>query len=220
MQNKLDITLKHYKYYSKKYILYDSIGIARVYNICNNKLLFEGKYLNGKGNGKGKEYAGKIIFEGEYLNGKRWNGKLYGSAKNIVYELKNGKGFIKEFYESGNLKFEGEYINGERNGKGREYDFYDGKIIFKGEYLNGKRWNGKGYDAENNIVYELINGKGFIKEYHYNNELKFEGEYLNGEKNGKGKEYKWNGVFEGEYLNGEKNGKGKEYNYKGELVFE
>ena len=91
---------------------------------------------------------------------------MYGSAKNIVYELKNEKGFIKEFYESGNLKFEGEYVNGERNGKGREYDFYDGKIIFKGEYLNGKRWNGKGYDAENNIAYELINGKGFIKEYH------------------------------------------------------
>ena len=30
-------------------------------------------YLNGKRNGKGKEYDsnGKLIFEGEYLNGKR-----------------------------------------------------------------------------------------------------------------------------------------------------
>ena len=35
----------------------------------------------------------------------------------------------------------------------------------------------------------------------------FEGEYLNGERNGKGKEYDWNGnlIFEGEYLNGLKN---------------
>ena len=34
----------------------------------------------------------------------------------------------------------------------------------------------------------------------------FEGEDLNGERNGKGKEYDYNGklIFEGEYLNGEK----------------
>ena len=33
--------------------------------------------------------------------------------------------------------------------------------------------------------------------------IKFEGEYLNGKRNGKGKEYGWNGklLFEGEYLN-------------------
>ena len=39
--------------------------------------MFEGKYLNGQRNGKGKEhncYNGNLIFEGEYLNGKR-NGK-------------------------------------------------------------------------------------------------------------------------------------------------
>ena len=39
------------------------------------RLKFEGKYLNGKRNGKGKEYdvEGNLIFEGEYLNGKRKN---------------------------------------------------------------------------------------------------------------------------------------------------
>ena len=39
-------------------------------------MIFEGEYLNGKRNGKGKEYYdnGKLTFEGEYLNGKR-NGK-------------------------------------------------------------------------------------------------------------------------------------------------
>ena len=36
------------------------------------KLLFEGDYLNGIRNGKGKEYKlNKLIFEGEYLNGGR-----------------------------------------------------------------------------------------------------------------------------------------------------
>ena len=36
------------------------------------KLIFEGEYLNGLKNGKGKEYDydGKLKFEGEYLNGE------------------------------------------------------------------------------------------------------------------------------------------------------
>ena len=58
--------------------------------------------------------------------------------------------------------FEGEYLNGKRNGNGKEYDDY-GNIVFEGEYLNGKKWNGKGYNSENNIVYELSNGKGYLK---------------------------------------------------------
>ena len=39
-------------------------------------LKFEGEYLNGKINGKGKEYDddGELKFEGDYLNGER-NGK-------------------------------------------------------------------------------------------------------------------------------------------------
>ncbi len=54
----------------------------------------------------------------------------------------------------GELIFEGEYLNG----KGKEYYNYD-KIIFEGEYLNGKKWNGKGYNINNEIEYEIINGK-------------------------------------------------------------
>ena len=96
--------------------------------------------------------------------------------------------------------------------------------MFEGDYLNGKRWNGKGYDKNNKIVYELKNGNGHVKEYGYiGNCLVFEGEYLNGEKNGKGKDYNiWTGVlqFEGEYLNDKRwNGKVKEYKFE-ELKFE
>ena len=42
----------------------------------SNILIFEGEYLNGEKNGKGKEYDsdGILIYEGEYLNGER-NGK-------------------------------------------------------------------------------------------------------------------------------------------------
>ena len=56
---------------------------------------------------------------------------------------------------------------------------------FEGKYLFSKKWDGKGYDKNGNIIYELNNGNGKVKEYIYN-KLIFEGEYLN-EKNGKEK---------------------------------
>ena len=193
----------------------------------DNNMIYKGEYLNEKRNGKGKEFKDNLmIFEGEYKNGKR-----------------NGKG--KEYYY-GKIIFDGEYKNGKRNGKGKEYNNL-GDIIFEGEYLYDHKWNGKHYDKEGNLQYELNNGNGKIKEYDYYNTLIFDGEYLNGNKwkgkifeediddklrfegeyldgklNGKGKEYKDNNlIFEGEYLNGNRwNGKGKEYNYQNQLVFE
>ena len=74
----------------------------------------------------------------------------------------------------------------------------------------------KGYDEGGNIIYELKNGNGKVKEY-YKGKLIFEGEYLNGEKwNGKANVYYGNGIlsFEGEYLKGKKL-KGKEYDWNG-----
>ena len=93
--------------------------------------------------------------------------------------------------------------------------------MFEGEYLFNKKFHGKGFDEKGNVIFELINGNGKVKEYFGNSKLRFEGEYLNGLRNGKGKEYS-NGeiVFEGEYLNDKRwNGKGKEYNF-GNLSFE
>ena len=84
--------------------------------------------INGKRNGKGKEYNhelyNKLIFEGEYLNGKRWNGK--GEEYNIF----------------GKLIFAGKYINGLRNGIGKEYGgITNTLLISEFEYLNGKKMN-------------------------------------------------------------------------------
>ena len=157
--------------------------------------------MNGKRNGKGKEYNSyhQIIYDGEYLNGER-----------------NGKGIEYNVY--GYQIFNGEFLNGKRwNGNGKIY--YKNKLIFKIEYINGKMWNGKSY---NNKKYKLKEGKVYFVEY--NKRIKFEGEYLNGERNGKGKEYDYGSfsedlIFEGEYLNGKRNGKGKEYK-KEILIFE
>ena len=92
---------------------------------------------------------------------------------------------------------------------------------YEGNYIINK-YNGKGYDEYGNIIYELKNGTGKVKEYNdYDGKLRFEGEYLNGLRNGIGKEY-FKGIleFEGEYLNGLRNGKGKEFNCFGKLIFE
>ena len=209
------------------------------------ELLFDGEYLNGKKNGKGKEYykySGKLKFEGEYLNNKKLIGKGYDESGQIIYETKNNSGLKKEYYDYGNLEFEGEYMNGLRNGKGKEYyknhelkfegrylngkrhgkgKEYFGSLIFDCEYLNGDKWEGKVYDPINNKIYELKEGKGYIKEK-YDIEEYFLGEYLNGKRNGKGKIYNYNNElrFDGEFLNGKINGKGKEFNDKGYLIFE
>jgi len=70
-------------------------GFVKEYDKKGN-ILFEGEYINGERNGKGKEYNDynyKLIFEGEYING-----------------LKNGKGKEYDRY-NGKLRFEGEKEN-------------------------------------------------------------------------------------------------------------
>ena len=63
----------------------------------------------------------------------------------------------------------------------------------------------KNDDSNNNIVFELKEGKGYIKEYDILGKFIYEGEYMNGRKNGKGKEYnhffRRHLKFEGEYIN-------------------
>ena len=98
LQNKIDISLINYKIFSGKYIIFEenNKNKRKIYNSFNEKLIFEGEYLNGKA----KEYSdfGELIYEGGYLNGKR-NGK----GKEIVQDCWN------------KITFEGEYLNG-KNG--------------------------------------------------------------------------------------------------------
>ena len=163
-------------------------GKGKEYDYLNGSLKFEGEYLNGKRNGKGKEYEdGQFIFVGEYLNDKEWIGTRYGGriCGLTPYKLNNNiNGIGKEYQGFSKLLFEGEYLNGKRNGKGKEYH-YNGKLEFEGEYKYDIKWNGKGYDPDGKIAYELKDGKGLIKEYSYEAKLEYEGEYLNGKRNGK-----------------------------------
>ena len=63
-------------------------------------------------------------------------------------------------------------------------------LEYEGDYLWDKKWTGKGYDEIGNLIYEIKNGTGNIKEYDIEGNLIYEGEYLNGKKlNGKAKIY-------------------------------
>ena len=118
-----------------------------------------GKYFIGKRNGKGKEYNisnDELIFEGDYIVGKR-------------------TGFGKEYYEdkyNGNkiIKYEGKYLSGKRNGKGKEY-YINGKLKFEGIYLLSLKYKGRGYDINDNIIYEIEYGKGHINELNIHKNL-------------------------------------------------
>ena len=66
--------IQFYIFFEGKYLMVKNIiGILSI-----GFLIYEGIYLNGERNGKGKDYEikGNIIFEGEYSNGKKWEGKI------------------------------------------------------------------------------------------------------------------------------------------------
>ena len=202
----LNIDLIDYKYLSGKYFIGKRNGKGKEYYIFNDELIFEGDYIDGKRNGYGKEYYEELYFgkvaikyEGKYLNGKRngkgieyynddnikfegiylfglkYKGKGYDRYGKIIYELEDGKGYIEELNSGMDVIFEGEYPKG----KGKEY-FEDKGIKFEGDYINGIRWNGIGYDVDGKIIYELKNGRGYIKELDNDGNLIYEGKYLNG----------------------------------------
>ena len=141
LQKAININIMNYKLFIRRYIIYEENNKRKEYNCFNNNLIFEGEYLKGQRHGKGKEYYdnGCLQFEGEYLNGKRHD---------------KGKEYYRYNYD---IFFETEYLDGRKIGrKGKEY--CKGKLLFEGEYLNGKKCNGKGYDNNGNIIYELKKG--------------------------------------------------------------
>ena len=136
IQKKINVLLEDYRTAAGIYRIGGRNGQVKIYTL-KDKLLFEGEYVNGKKNGKGKEYykiGGTIEFEGDYLNGER-----------------NGIGI--QYHLNGKKNYEGEFLNGERHGKGKEY-LNDGKLVFEGEFKNGKRNKGKEYDEYRSIIYE------------------------------------------------------------------
>ena len=224
LQSKLGFNLDFFKKISGRYLLIEEVNFGKEFTLDNNILVYIGGYKDGKRNGFGVEYdnLGTFKFQGEFINGKRnGEGNEFIKKSNDVVDsgkYKNGKrnGLGRKYHGRTELKFEGEFLNDLKEGMGKQF-YSNGKLKFEGEYKKGKKWNGKGYDIDGNIIYEIKEGKGYFKKYELSFKtlyLLFEGELKNGEKNGKGKEYENNHLlFEGEYLNGKRHGKGKEYYY-------
>ena len=181
IQSKLNKSLIYYRIFSRKYIVYESLSKAKVYDAISDSLIFEGEYSNGKRNGKGIEYYnnGKKKFEGEYLNGKR-----------------HGRG--KEYDYNGDTKFEGEYLNGKR--WKAKLDIYGNKRqkIGELEYVNGKIWNLVEYDYNNKIISEIKEGRGYRK-FFFGDRISIEGKYLDGKKHGIFKQYDYKGHLKHEF---------------------
>ena len=56
IQRKININLMNYKLYCDRYITYEIQWKGVEYNSYSDMLIYEGEFLNGKRNGKGKEY--------------------------------------------------------------------------------------------------------------------------------------------------------------------
>ena len=178
---------KHIKY-EGHYLNGQKNGFGTEYDFKNDIQIFSGEYLNGKRwNSYKVDDKKNIIF-----NLKNGTGFIkYGNEYKSKSEYLNGErnGITIEYdsiYDEDFLRFQGEYLTGKKNGKGKEYDkygnvifegeylnnyrkkgklYYNGKLEYEGEFLVGKKWSGKGYDEEGNVIYELINGTGKVKEY-------------------------------------------------------
>ena len=79
MKKLFKANIEEYKKMSGKELIIDKKGNGKIYKLGTDILLFEGKFLNGKKNGKGKEYYNnkKLKSEGEYLKGKMLKGKYF-----------------------------------------------------------------------------------------------------------------------------------------------
>ncbi len=154
--------------------------------------IYEGKYINGKLNGKGiyKNNNGDFYY-GEYING-----------------LKNGKGKEK----NSEFEYEGDYKNNKLNGIGK-IKFKNKQCEYEGNFENNNL-NGFGiFKWENGEVYEgnlnngIISGRG---KYIYPDGEIYEGDYKRGIKQGFGKIKFSNGnSYEGPFNNGLPHGIGK-----------
>ena len=107
----------------------------------------------------------------DLINNKENNSRA-NKNKELTYSLKNEQSeggyssninieniFSDDFSEKEKKSetSEGSYI-------GRESD-YGGDDLFEGDYLNGIKWNGKGCDVNNNIIYRIKNGQKFFGGY-------------------------------------------------------
>ena len=162
--------------------------------IFSDKSFYEGTFKDDKFDGFGIYKNKEYIYEGQFLLGKKnGKGKINNFIKNYEYEgdfindLRDGYGIEK--YSDGSV-YEGEFKSDLKEGKGKliiknkDKDIIEYIGQFKSNKINGKgiiNWaNGKQYYGE--INNNEISGYGILKE----GKTKYIGYFKNDKKNGYG----------------------------------
>ena len=136
--------------------------------IYNNGQVFEGKYENGKLNGKGVYKYKDVLYVGDFMNNSRQgkgvlitknfryngqfnNGKIDGYGKIIFYQGKEDEGEYEGFFKNNNIEgkgtmkwkngnmYIGEMKNGKMNGSGKFIPY--GGIPIEGIFRNNVKVN-------------------------------------------------------------------------------
>lgn len=177
--------------------------------IWANGNVYDGNWVDGKCTGKGRiSWSSGASFDGEWKDNQMSEGK-YSYADGSVYEgsFKNGKydGYGKRIYKDGD-KYEGRWQSGSRNGKG-VYTWADGDV-YDGEWKDDKRCGVGRMVMYGKAGPDALNaGEIFIK-YSYDGEWLDNREHGHGIcREGKGTVAGMDKVYEGEWVNGKKCGR-------------
>ena len=177
--------------------------------IWANGNVYDGNWVDGKCTGKGRiSWSSGASFDGEWKDNQMSEGK-YSYADGSVYEgsFKNGKydGYGKRIYKDGD-KYEGRWQSGSRNGKG-VYTWADGDV-YDGEWKDDKRCGVGRMVMYGKAGPDALNaGEIFIK-YSYDVEWLDNREHGHGIcREGKGTVAGMDKVYEGEWVNGKKCGR-------------
>ncbi len=171
-------------------------GKGKLYN-KSGELIYEGYYVDGIQEGKGKK-----ITKNEYYIGNFIEGKMFGEGE---IHLKNG-----------NIKYSGEFVNDKKEGMGK-YFFEDHEFYFienkKKFYLE------KGDFYIGNWLNDKMHGEGIL--CLNDGRIKYEGDFVNDKFQGQGKYYFEDGqCYKGQFFNDMQHGKGKIIDKYGKLLFE
>lgn len=207
--------------------------------------LFEGYFINGKKNGRGKytwangdvydgmwkddkrtgrgriSWSNGAFFDGEWLDGTMTEGK-YSFADGSVYEgsFKNGKydGYGKRIFKDGE-KYEGQWHDGKKHGHGTctwtNGDSYEGE--WKDNQMSGQgRYTfASGSYYEGTLENDSFEGNG--KRVYASGDV-YEGQWHEDKRSGHGT-YTWadGTYYEGEFADGNFNGFGKKVYSSGDV---
>lgn len=174
-----------------------------------NGNVYDGNWVDGKCTGKGRiSWSSGAFFDGEWLDGTMTEGK-YSFADGSVYEgsFKNGKydGYGKRIYKDGE-KYEGQWHDDKKHGHGT-CTWANGDT-YEGDWKDGKRCGRGKLIQYGKAGPDALNaGEVFIK-YSYDGEWLDNREHGHGIcREGKGTVAGMDKVYEGEWVNGKKCGR-------------